>query len=179
MYAYIPSILSLPANSLTHSTPLGHHRALSWVLCAVQNLPTAIYFTHGSVYIGEGNGNPLQYSCLENPVDRGTWWAAVHRVTQSQTRLKQLSSSSSVYISIPLSQFIPPSPSPSSDVHKSIFNVCISIPALQIGSSVPFFYIPYICVNIQYCFSLSDLLPVLAIVNTTSVNIGIYLYFVL
>ena len=37
---------------------------------------------------GEGNGNPLQYSCLENPVDRGVWWAAVHRVAQSRTRLK-------------------------------------------------------------------------------------------
>ena len=34
---------------------------------------------------GEGNGNPLQYSCLENPVDRGAWWAAVYGVTQSQT----------------------------------------------------------------------------------------------
>ena len=33
----------------------------------------------------EGNGNPLQYSCLENPVDRGSWWAAVYRVTQSRT----------------------------------------------------------------------------------------------
>ena len=38
----------------------------------------------------EGNGNPLQYSCLENSTDRGVWWAAVHGVTQSQTRLKQL-----------------------------------------------------------------------------------------
>ena len=45
--------------------------------------------------IGEGNGNPLQYSCLENPRDRGAWWAAVYGVTQSRTRLKQLSSSSS------------------------------------------------------------------------------------
>ena len=35
--------------------------------------------------IGEGNGNPLQYSCLENPMDRGTWWAAVHRFAQSRT----------------------------------------------------------------------------------------------
>ena len=43
---------------------------------------------------GEGNGNPLRYSCLENPVNRGPWWAAVHRVTQSRTRLKRLSSSS-------------------------------------------------------------------------------------
>ena len=40
---------------------------------------------------GKGNGNPLRYSCLENPVDRGAWWAAVHRVAQSQTRLKRLS----------------------------------------------------------------------------------------
>ena len=40
---------------------------------------------------GEGNGNPLQYSCLENPMDRGAWWATVHRVAKSQTRLKQLS----------------------------------------------------------------------------------------
>ena len=44
---------------------------------------------------GEGNGNPLQYSCLEKPVDRGAWWAAVHGVAQSQTRLKRLISSSS------------------------------------------------------------------------------------
>ena len=34
---------------------------------------------------GEGNGTPLQYSCLENPMDRGAWWAAVHEVTKSQT----------------------------------------------------------------------------------------------
>ena len=34
---------------------------------------------------GEGNGNPLQYSCLENPMDRGAWWATVHGVAKSQT----------------------------------------------------------------------------------------------
>ena len=45
--------------------------------------------------MGEGNGNPLQYSCLENPRDRGAWWAAVYGVAQSQTQLKLLSSSSS------------------------------------------------------------------------------------
>ena len=44
---------------------------------------------------GDGNGNPLQCSCLENPRDRETWWAAVYGVTQSRTRLKRLSSSSS------------------------------------------------------------------------------------
>ena len=43
--------------------------------------------------IGEGNGNPLQCSCLENPRDRGAWWAAVYGVAQSRTRLKWLSSS--------------------------------------------------------------------------------------
>ena len=37
--------------------------------------------------LGEGNGNPLQYSCLENPMDGGAWWAAVHGVTKSRTRL--------------------------------------------------------------------------------------------
>ena len=40
---------------------------------------------------GGGRGNPLQYSCLENPVDRGAWLATVHRVAQSQTRLTRLS----------------------------------------------------------------------------------------
>ena len=45
--------------------------------------------------IGEGNGNPLQCSCLENPRDRGAWWAAVYGVSQSRTRLTRLSSSSS------------------------------------------------------------------------------------
>ena len=44
---------------------------------------------------GEGHGNPLQCSCLENSVDKGAWWAAAHRVAQSQTGLKQFSGSSS------------------------------------------------------------------------------------
>ena len=45
---------------------------------------------------GEGNGNPLQCSCLENPRDRVAWWTAVYGVAQSWTRLKRLSSSSSL-----------------------------------------------------------------------------------
>ena len=45
--------------------------------------------------IGEGNGNPLQCSCLENPRDGGAWWTAIHGVAQNRTRLKRLSSSSS------------------------------------------------------------------------------------
>ena len=49
--------------------------------------------------IGEGNGNPLQYSCLENPRDGGAWWAAVCGVAQSRTQLKRLSSSKAVSVS--------------------------------------------------------------------------------
>ena len=43
---------------------------------------------------GEGHGNPLQYFCLENLMDRGAWWATVHGVTQSRTQLKRLSTRS-------------------------------------------------------------------------------------
>jgi len=49
---------------------------------------------------GEGNGNPLQCSCLENPRDGGAWWAAVYGVAKSWTRLKRLSSSSLNYFTI-------------------------------------------------------------------------------
>ena len=55
-----------------------------------------IFTFHFSLWCsGEGNGNPLQCSCLENPRDGGAWWAAIHGVTQSRKRLKRLSSSSS------------------------------------------------------------------------------------
>ena len=54
-----------------------------------------LHFYFSPSCIGEGNGNPLQYSCLENPRDRGACWAAVYGVVQSWTRLKRLSSSSS------------------------------------------------------------------------------------
>ena len=54
-----------------------------------------LHFHFSLSCIGEGNGNPLQCSCLENPRDGGTWWVAVYGVAQSRTRLKRLSSSSS------------------------------------------------------------------------------------
>ena len=53
-----------------------------------------LHFHFSLSCIGEGNGNPLQCSCLENPRDGGAWWAAVSGIEQSQTRLKRLSSSS-------------------------------------------------------------------------------------
>ena len=54
-----------------------------------------LHFHFSLSCIGEGTGNPLQCFCLENPRDRGAWWAAVYGVAQGQTRLKQLSSRSS------------------------------------------------------------------------------------
>ena len=54
-----------------------------------------LHFHFSLSCIGEGNRNPLQCSCLENPRDRGAWWAAIYGVSQSRTRLKWLSSSSS------------------------------------------------------------------------------------
>ena len=53
-----------------------------------------VHFHFSLSCIGEGNGNPLQCFCLENPRDGGTWWAAIYGVAQSRTRLKWLSSSS-------------------------------------------------------------------------------------
>ena len=53
-----------------------------------------LHFRFSLSCIGEGNGNPLQCSCLENPMDGGAWWGAVYGVTQNQTQLKRLSSSS-------------------------------------------------------------------------------------
>ena len=53
-----------------------------------------LHFHFSLSCIGEGNGNPLQCSCLENPRDGGGWWASVYGVAQSRARLKQLSSSS-------------------------------------------------------------------------------------
>ena len=64
-----------------------------------------LHFHFSLSCIGEGNGSPLQCSCLENPRDGGAWWAAVYGVEQSWTRLKRLSSSSSI-------------PSPAQSVHS-------------------------------------------------------------
>ena len=71
--------------SLVGCSPWGHEESdtTKW-----------LHFHFSLSCIGEGNGNPLQCSCLENPRDREAWWAAIYGVTQSQTRLKRLSSSS-------------------------------------------------------------------------------------
>ena len=60
-----------------------------YVCVCVCCICSCIYIYVCAVYIaiGEENGNPVQYSCLENPIDRGAWWATVQRVTKSQARL--------------------------------------------------------------------------------------------
>ena len=71
------------------------------IIKAIYDKPTANIILNGEklkafpLKSGEGNGNPLQYSCLENSRDGGAWWVAIYGVTQSRTRLKRLSSSSS------------------------------------------------------------------------------------
>ena len=64
-----------------------------------------LHFHFSLSRIGEGNGNTLQCSCLENPRDGGAWWAAVYGVAQSWTRLKRLSSSSSLVNGVSLNAF--------------------------------------------------------------------------
>ena len=72
--------------SLVHCSPWG---------CKESDTTERLDFHFSFSCTGEGNGNPLQCSCLENPRDRGASWAAIYGVTRSRTRLKQRSSSSS------------------------------------------------------------------------------------
>ena len=83
--------------------------------------------------IGEGNGNPLQCSCLENPGDGGAWWAAVYGVAQSRTWLKWLSSSgSSVYVYIYIFFF--------KHYFVDSFPVCVCVCVCLIASVVSVFF---------------------------------------
>ena len=70
--------------------------------CEKPDMTEQLHFHFSLSCIGEGNGNPLQCSCLENPRDGGAWWAAVCGVAQSRTQLKRLSSSRKVAIFIQL-----------------------------------------------------------------------------
>ena len=101
-----------------------------------------LHFHFSLSYIGEGNGNPLQCSCLENSRDGEAWWAAVYGVAQSRTRLKRLSSSRTMKTfsrrtdlffcfatTVPplLFQYLPP----------SVANPCLCMPVSTIGLWVP------------------------------------------
>ena len=82
-----------------------HSRTLAWKIHGWRSLvgcspwgryksdtTEQLHFHFSLSCTGEGNGNPLQYSCLENPRDGGAWWTAVYRAAQSRTWLKRLSS---------------------------------------------------------------------------------------
>ena len=89
-----PTLVLLPEKShgrrsLVGRSPWGHEES---------DMTEQLHFHFSLSCIGEGNGNPLHCSCLENPRDRGAWWAAIYGVAQSRTRLKRLSSSSSNFV---------------------------------------------------------------------------------
>ena len=79
-----PTPVLLPGKSHGQRSLAGYS---SWG-CEESDMTEELHFHFSLSFIGEGNGNPLQCSCLENPRDRGAWWAAVYGVTQSRTRLK-------------------------------------------------------------------------------------------
>ena len=102
---------SLYLSSIKYPLPFKVLFALNFVLSDI-NIGTSVFLEYSFQFFyfqtfcvnffyvclidgfGEGNGNPLQSSCLENPMDGEAWWAAVYGVAQSRTRLKRLSSSS-------------------------------------------------------------------------------------
>ena len=101
-WSHVSYISCIGRHVLCHKHHLGAPftdvHSLSQVALVVKNPPTNAgdIRDEGSIpgsgrSPGEGNGNPLQYSCLENPMDREAWWATVHGVAKSQTQLKQLS----------------------------------------------------------------------------------------
>ena len=75
--------------SLVGCSPLAHFKS---------DMTERLHFHFSLAHIGEGNGNPLRCSCLENPRDRGAWWAAVYGVAQGRTWLKWLSSSNRAFL---------------------------------------------------------------------------------
>ena len=97
-----------PTTVLLPGKPHGWRSLVGCSLRGCEELDTTewLQFHFSLSCIGEGNGNPLQCSCLENPRDGRAWWAAVYGVAQSRTRLKRLSSSSSrgLYKARPCSQ---------------------------------------------------------------------------
>ena len=103
-YYYLYSIIISTRRRQWHPTPVllpgKSHGWRSLVGCSPwgrweSDTTERLHFHFSLSFIGEGNGNPLQYSCLENPRGGEAWWAAVYGVAQSRTQLKRLSSSSS------------------------------------------------------------------------------------
>ena len=117
MYTYI-SAMAPHSSTLAWKIPWTEEPGrLQFMGSLESDMTERLHFHFSLSCIGEGNGNPLQCSCLENPRDGGVWWAAISGVAQSRTRLKRLSSSSSsIHISLPSGSFLPP---PSSHSFRS------------------------------------------------------------
>ena len=117
-----------------------------------------IHFHFSLSCTGEGNGNPLQCSCLENPRDRGAWWAAVYRVAQSRTWLKWCSST---WISHGCtcaahpepSSHLPPHPIPQS--HPS----APALSTLSHASSLDWWSVSHMIIYMFQCYSLKSFHP--------------------
>ena len=98
--AMAPTPVFLPGESHGQRSPVG---CCPWGRSELDRTE-GLHFHFSPSCIGEGNGNPLQCSCLENPRDGGAWWAAIYGAAQSWTRLKRLSSSSSSSIQCEVNQ---------------------------------------------------------------------------
>jgi len=112
-------LIKTPLLHQTEKAMAPHSSTLSWKIhgqrslvgyspwgCEESDTTERLHFHFSLSCIGEGNSNPLQCSCLENPRDGEAWWAAVLWVAQSWTRLKRLSSSSSIRDLVPMSFFL-------------------------------------------------------------------------
>ena len=75
--------------------------------CSGSDMTERLHFHFSLSCTREGNGNPLQCSCLENPRDGGTWWAAVYGVAQSRTRMKRLSSNINPILKVKVAKSVP------------------------------------------------------------------------
>ena len=80
---------NIPRRSLVGCSPWGRTES---------GMTERLHFPFSLSCIGEGNGNPLQCSCLENPGDGGAWWAAIYGVAQSRTRLKPLAAAAALFL---------------------------------------------------------------------------------
>ena len=112
----LPSVLDTlmgPQRRQWHPTPVllpgKSHGWMSLVGCSPwghkeSGMTERLHFHFSLSCMGDGNGNPLQCFCLENPRDGGAWWAVIYGITQSRTRLNRLSSSSSKDVNVLITQ---------------------------------------------------------------------------